>query len=449
MTTDFRLGVSRRAFLAGTAAAGATGLIGFPARAQDAPLAAPAVQGTPSGEVTIWNRSGDLFKVFDAALNSFRAKYPDVKINHLQVDIDAKLPNSLITGTEVPDGSFCDDSRVPAFAENLADLTELIAPYRDRVAKPKLDVSTIGGKNFGVPWDLDPGLLFYREDILAESGLGANDLVTYDGMLDVARKVKAARPDAKPIHFDEVPFLGQMWLEMLASQQGTSMADANGRLRLDSDEYRRIFTWIRSVADEGLATRASYLAPGDIASLENGTQVLVPWAIWFNYAPELLLKESKGKWRATLLPAWTDGGARSGTMGGSSFVIPKQSKNPYLAWLIYEHLCFSDEGVAAVYGPNEIYPGGINTSIPAYLPALDPAKPLFTPGEGLGGQNLWEVAVDAGKQIPGATPLPVWWGQAVDYLGANVQRLMNAEMSVEDVISRSSDDIQRNLVDRV
>lgn len=448
MTTDFRLGFSRRAFLAGTAAAGAAGLIGFPAKAQDARLAAPAIQGAPSGEVTIWNRSGDLFKVFDAALNSFRAKYPDVTVNHLQVDVDAKLPNSLITGTEVPDGSFCDDSRVPAFAENLADLTDLIAPYRDKVAKPKLDISTIGGKNFGVPWDLDPGLLFYREDILAEAGLGAADLTTYDGMLDVARKVKAAHPDAKPIHFDEVPFLSQMWLEMLASQQGTSLADANGQLRLDSPEYRRIFTWIRAVADEGLATRANYLAPGDIASLENGTQVLVPWAIWFNYAPELLLKESKGKWRAALLPAWTDGGARSGSMGGSSFVIPKQARNPYLAWLIFEHLSFSDEGVAAVYGPNDIYPGGINTSIPSYLPALDPAKPLFKPGEGLGGQNLWEVAVDAGKQIPGATPLPAWWGQAVDYLGANLQRLMNAEMSVDDVIARSSEDIQRNLVDR-
>jgi lactose/L-arabinose transport system substrate-binding protein len=174
----------------------------------------------------------------------------------------------------------------------------------------------------------------------------------------------------------------------------------------------------------------------------------VPWAIWFNYAPELLLKDSKGKWRATLLPAWTPGGARSGTMGGSSFVIPKQAKNPYLAWLVFEHLCFTDAGVASVYGPNEIYPGGINTSIPSYLPALDPAKPLFKPGEGLGGQNLWEVATEAGKQIPGATPLPAWWGQAVDYLGANLQRLMNAEMSVDDVIARSSEDIQRNLVDR-
>lgn len=450
MTSTKDYSLSRRTFLAGSLGAGAAGLIGLPgARAQDAPLAAPAVQGVPSGEVTIWNRSGDLFKVFDAALNSFRAKYPDVTVNHLQVDVDAKLPNSLITGTEVPDGSFCDDSRVPAFAENLADLTDLVAPYLDKVAKPKLEISTIGGRNFGVPWDLDPGLLFYREDVLAEAGADVAELSSYDGMLGVARKIKAARPDAKPIHFDEEPFLGQMWLEMLASQQGTSMADASGQLRLDSEEYRRIFGWIRSVADEGLATRAKYLQPGDIATLESGQQSLVPWAIWFNYAPELLLKDSKGKWRATLLPAWTDGGARSGTMGGSSFVIPKQAKNPYLAWLVFEHLCFSDEGVSSVYGPNEIYPGGINTSIPSYLPALDPAKPLFKPGEGLGGQNLWEVAVDAGKQIPGATPLPVWWGQAVDYLGANLQRLMNAEISVDEIISRSSEDIQRNLIDRM
>ena len=97
-------------------------------------LAAPAALRVPSvkGEITIWNRSGDLFKVFDAAIGKFRAAYPGVKVNHQAVDIDAKLANTLISGTGVPDGSFWDDAKIGGQAEHLYDLTDLIAPYRDR-----------------------------------------------------------------------------------------------------------------------------------------------------------------------------------------------------------------------------------------------------------------------------------------------------------------------------
>ena len=98
---------------------------------------------------------------------------------------------------------------------------------------------------------------------------------------------------------------------MLANQLGTSMADANGKLRLDSAEYRKIFGWIETAVKEGLTTHTNYLDPTDLKLLDNGTQVFVPWAIWWDAAPQQLLKTSKGKWRAMQLPAWTEGGLRA------------------------------------------------------------------------------------------------------------------------------------------
>jgi lactose/L-arabinose transport system substrate-binding protein len=135
-------------------------------------------------------------------------------------------------------------------------------------------------------------------------------------------------------------------------------------------------------------------------------------------------------------------------MGGSSFVIPAKARNPELAWLLYEFLCFKDEGIRAVYGPGDVYPGGLSTSIPSYTPALDPAKPLFEPIEALGGQDLWKVATEAAATIPAAAPIPWWWAQSVDHLGNNVQRLIEGKMSPDDVISDSAAKIQRNLIDR-
>jgi lactose/L-arabinose transport system substrate-binding protein len=448
--------ITRRSLLRGAAGAGAlsatAGVVAACGGGDDTttsqPLTASSSSGPLTGSLTIWSRSGDLFKVFDAAIAKFKAVNPQVTVDHQAVDIDTKLANTLISGAGVPDGSFWDDAKIAGQAEHLYDLTALIAPYRDRIAPQKLSVNTVQGKVYGVPWDLNPGLLYYREDLLEAAGVDPASLATYDDLLTASRALRERNAKAKPIHLDADPFLGQLWLEMLANQQGTSLSDDQGKLRLDSAEYRRILGWIKQAVDDRLVTHAPYLKPADIAGLEDGTQAFVPWAIWWDFAPQTLLSRTKGKWRAAPLPAWTAGGARSGAMGGSSFVIPAKAKNPELAWRLYEFLTVSDEGIKAVYGPGATYPGGLNTSVPAYLPALDAAKPLFQPVEALGGQDLWKVAVDASKTIPAAAPIPAWWAKSVDYLGNNLQRLIQGQMTPDDVIGESTRQIQRNLVDR-
>ena len=101
-----------------------------------------------------------------------------------------------------------------------------------------------------------------------------------------------------------------------------------------------------------------------------------------------------------------------------------------------------------VYGPNSVYPNGLDTSIPAYKPAADPTKPLFKPSPALGNQDLWKTAIEAGNQIPGGTPIPKWWAGAVDYLGNDVQKMLDGSMTPQQVIDQSTADIQKNLVDR-
>lgn len=414
---------------------------------EDAVLKAPT-EASPSGEITIWDRDGDLFQVFDTVIEKFNEKYPDIVVNHVAVDIDAKLSPALVAGTDVPDGSFIDDKQVAALSPYLYDLSEVLAPYKDDIVPQKYEVNVVNGTPYGVPWDLDPGLLYYRADILEAAGIDPDSIETYDDLLEASRELQAYDPNIKPIHLEQSPFLGQMWLEMFANQLGTSIADENGELRLDSPEYKKILTWIETVADEGLGTRAEYLTPTDIETLENGTQVFVPWAIWWDFAPQQLLPETAGLWRAMPLPAWEPGGVRSGGMGGSSFAIPKDAKNPELAWLFYEFLVFDEAGYTTVYGPNDLYPGGLNTSIPSYEPALDPENALFEPIEALGGQDLWAVATEAGATIPAIPAIPSWWARAVDYLGNNLQLMMDGQMTAQEVIDQSTADIQSNLVDR-
>ena len=410
-------------------------------------LQAPAA-ASPKGTITIWDRSGDLYKVFDATIKRFNEKYPNIKVNHQAVDIDAKLQNTLTTGTDVPDGVFLDDSLVAGYSQSLWNLSDVLQPYLGKIAKQKVGVNTIKGGIYGVPFDLDPGLLFYNNTVLKKDGVDPSSIKTYDDLLAAARTVKAADPTSGPIHLENVPFLAQLWLEMFASQQGTSMADASGKLRLDSPAYKQILSWLNTVQKEKLGTRADYLGPTDINTLDSGQQVFVPWAIWWDFAPQQLLKKTTGDWRAMPLPRWKAGGPQSGAMGGSSFVIPKEAKNPGLAWPFYKFLMYDKAGYSAVYGPNSVYPKGLNTSIPSYQPAADPKKPLFGTVDALGGQDLWKTAISAGNQIPAGTPTPKWWAGAVTYLGANIEKMLDGTMTPDQVIQQSTQDIQTNLVNR-
>jgi ABC-type glycerol-3-phosphate transport system substrate-binding protein len=410
-------------------------------------LQAPT-EASPAGEITIWDRSGDLFEVFEATIDDFNEVYPDITVNHVAVDIDAKLQNTLITGTDVPDGVFLDDAKVAGFADYLWDVGGVLEPYLSDIAPQKVGVNSTDDGMYGVPFDLNPGLLYYNEAALSQAGIDATSIETYDDLLDAAREYQDATPGSAPIHLEQSAFLGQLQLEMYASQLGTSLADENGELRLDSPEYEQILSWLDTVRAESLGTRAEYLTPGDIGAMESGKEVFYPWAIWFSFAPQQLLPKTSGDWRAMPLPAWEDGGARSGAMGGSSFVLPKHGENADLAWLFYEFLMYDQAGYSAVWGPNDVYPNGLNTSIPAYRPAADAGNPLFGAVEALGGQDLWSVAVQAGDQIPAGAPIPSWWAGAVDYLGTNIQRMLDGDLSPTEVIERSTDEIQENLVDR-
>ena len=409
--------------------------------------AAPSASAA-KGEATLWFNNDDVLKVFKTLLPSFNAKYPQVKMNLVGVDVSTKLAPTLISGTGVPDGSFSGDGVSAAHADQLYDLTTLMKPYVGDTVQYKLDVNTVGSKLVGIPWDTDPGLFFYREDILSAAGVNPAQLTSYDALLDAARAVKAKNPNAKPIPLEQDPNLGMLWLMMLVNQQqGSGLTDAAGNLTIDTDAYRTALKWIKTVVDEGLGARCKFASTSQIAMADNGTISIVPWAIWFNFLVQTALTKSSGHWRVQQLPAWTTGGARSGVMGGSSFVIPAKAAHPDLAWLFYEHALYSQEGIKLDFGPNAVYPNGLNTALPSVKSALQ-GSALFNALPQLGNTSLWDVAAKSSLDIPPGYHIPTWFDQAANYLGSNLQLLMDGKMSVDDVISKSVSGITTNLVNR-
>ncbi|WP_270891861.1 ABC transporter substrate-binding protein [Streptomyces sp. DHE17-7] len=181
-----------------------------------------------SSEVTIWNRSGDLFKVFDAAIDEFRKAHPNVKVNHQAVDIDAKLANTLITRRS-PTQLLARTSRTADEHSRTSPESDRRVPQRD--TNPyKLSVNTVDGRIYGVPWDLDPGLLWYREDLLEDAGVDPEGIATYDDLMDTRNGREGET--SRPAHHGERTFLGARASADRCSPTrctgATSLADADG-----------------------------------------------------------------------------------------------------------------------------------------------------------------------------------------------------------------------------
>jgi len=441
-TTNQKL--NRREFLKlmGTGAATAVLASCAPAATQVAATIAPTTI-VPEGEVTIWDRAGDLFQVMDAAIPAFNKKYPKIKINHQAIET-AKIPPTLTAGVDVPDGAFIEDEWLGVIQEHLTDISQWIAPYTKDLVNYKVRVNTHDGKIKGIPYDVDPALLYYRADILDKNGVKIEDVKTYDDMITVAKALQAKDSKLKPIRIENTPALIILWASMFANQMGTSYINENGDLQIENDKFLKMMNWLKKVVDEKVASRVDLFSPDDIAACDTDVQVFVPYAIWYNYGIGNLLKDSKGKWRAARLPAWEAGGNTAASMGGSSFIIPAKGKNPGLAWLWYEFIMLSSEGTVAAFGPNAIYAKGIDTLLPAYKPAY--TNKLMDNPAGLGGQDLWAIATDVAKDIPDNYYFPKWYINMADIFGANVQRLYDGELSPEETLKKSADEIKSKLM---
>jgi len=437
--------LSRRALLKGAAAGTLMAAAGLDLAACGGTSGSASSGSANSGTVTIWDRSGDLYQIFDACISSFNKKYPNIKVKHVTVDVDSKLPSTLITGVNVPDGAFYEDNNTPVLSEHYLDITDWMQPYTSQCVPFKIAVNTYQGRIKGIPCDLDPGLMYYRADILEQQGIDPTTIKIYSDLITVAQTLQQKLgPKVKPIHLELDPGNSQMWVNMFANQQGQGMVDSSGNLQINSQPYLNALKWIQEVAQKGLGTHVTLFSTDHIAAWENGQELFIPYAIWAVYGLDLLIKKTRGKWKAMPLPAWTAGGNRGAVMGGSSFIIPKKAKNPHLAWLWYEHLMFSSEGYRAVFGKNKVYPNGIETLLPSYQPAL---KTQLTGNvDALGGQNLWDVATSTIPQISNNWSYPVWYNSAAQYFGTNIQKMIQGQMTPQQVLDVSTQQIQSKLI---
>ena len=317
----------------GQGSGGAGGATSAPgSTAPDTGSAAPgsaAPGGDISGDLTVWSM-GNEGTLLGSLADAFMQQYPNVKVSVTPVAWDQAVTKlqTAIGGGQVPDVSQMGTDMMGQFAETgaLEAVPSSIDP--SQYFEGAWNTNVVNGTAYGVPWYVETRLLYYRTDIAEQAGVTAPP-ATWQELKDDAQKLKSQGGADWGIALGTKNW--QEYLPFVWSTGGDVMG-SDGSFTLDSPEAVEALTYYDSFFEDGL-TPTSVPEGFDITpAFVSGTHPMFfsgPWHLG-------LIKDAggadiEGKWAIAPMPG-KDSAPGTSFVGGSNFVVFKDSPNKDAAW---------------------------------------------------------------------------------------------------------------------
>ncbi|MDV5147817.1 sugar ABC transporter substrate-binding protein [Streptomyces sp. SBC-4] len=357
-----------------------------------------AADGKPV-TITFWGWAKGSKDVVDA----FNASHTDVQVKFEEIPSGtaggyAKISNAVKAGN-APDLVSIEYSSLPEFVSSgaLQDIGgEFTEADRAKLLPQTVELTTLGGKSWAVPFDAAPQAFFYRKDLFAKYKVQAP--TTWDEFRKAAEQVKKADAKARIATFfpdDPTTFEAMAW------QAGAQWFKAeNDTWKIDTTDAAttKVAAYWQGLLDAGLVHKNASFSPEWTGSLKNGTTIGYLGASWGAGVLKGTLPEQNGKWAVAPMPSW-DGKPASGMLGGTSFAVTKDSKQQAAAVAFAEWMSTTEAGVKARIA------SGTSSAFPAASALRPVAKKAFDASY-YGGQDIYALFEASGASIN-----PNWaWG---------------------------------------
>ncbi|MFE6995870.1 ABC transporter substrate-binding protein [Microbacterium sp. NPDC057659] len=357
----------RRTLIAATALL-ASGALLAGCSSAPSPASAPTSTEKAKGEVTFWSSLSGMADVAAA----FNKTHPDITVTFEEIPQAAsggytKLSAAIGSGTG-PDVVGIEYNRLTDFAAS-GQLTPLdgLIPAKTIGEYPKNIRSLVhlGGDTYAMPYDAPPMIMWYRQDVLDAAGV-ASAPKTWAEFEAAARAVKKSNPNAYLTSY----FTAEPQLAPMAWQAGATWfaaKDDKWKVTIDDKATTKMAAFWQRLIDEDLVKKQPGFNDEWTSDLQKG--VVAGWlgGSWGASALKTRTEPAnqQGKWIAAVPP--TEDGKASGSLnGGTSFAIPKTSKNPAAAAVFLKWLTTTKESVTAR--------GAVGTAYLAYPGLNDAAK---------------------------------------------------------------------------
>ena len=197
-----------------------------------------------------------------------------------------------------------------------------------------MEAATYGGRIWGMPWNMNVGLLYYRSDLLAKYGLAPP--ATWAELVAQAQLIRTAEGNPR---LDGVLWQGKQYEGLMVNvleglwADGTDLLDARGAVFPDPARAEAVLAFLRGLITQGVSPPWTTAADEELTRRAFGKGEAVFLRNW-PYAFDLLQHADspvRGRVGIAPLPRHAGGDRGAGSTGGSHLAISRSTRHPDLA----------------------------------------------------------------------------------------------------------------------
>lgn len=300
-----------------------------------------------SVKLTHWTFQEPDKRYFEQRAADFSVARPEVRLvvestNFPFEEMHDKLMIALMSGVGAPDLADVEVAKMGLYMRGkdipFYDLTDLInkPEYRGKFFEPKIKSFTYFGKVWGIPQDIDVGVVYYNTEVLGKAGVDVDSIKTWDDFINAGKKVTRdvdgdGAPDVWMTTVEVNDFHGTLGI---AKQLGGGVYDSSGNLLLTSQanidalQMLQDFIYtdkIATITPGGYTHDATFFA---FANAGKVAAIMMP--SWYLNRFTDSMPDLQGKIAVRSLPQAVPGGRRSYMSGGTATVITRQIKSDNL-----------------------------------------------------------------------------------------------------------------------
>lgn len=274
--------------------------------------------------------------------------------------------------------------------------------WKDRLIQSRLGPWSKNEVIFGVPHDVHPTVISFREDLFREAGIDLAACTSWSDFHDKCLQFQDfwKRKGHPHRHAFEASETGTYFISGMLLQRGINLVDNEGRLFfMDPRVLETLMFYTQLVAGPRQIATVSAGGVGAFArDLEEGNICALFTPDWQTDHLRTLAPNVAGKMRAMAMPRFDPADAPTTTMGGTMMGISRVCPKPEQAWKLLEDLYLTPESQRARLEVSSI--------IPPLMEVWD--WPQFhQPDPYFGGQKVNELLIEMAPQVPLRVVTPV------------------------------------------
>ncbi len=315
------------------------------------------VEGDDVTTLNVWTFIENHQDFYTDMAEKWNEENPDRKVklvlsNMAYDDMHNKLSLALESGEGAPDVVDIELGKFPAFMTGnigLKDLTDAVAPYKDKVVQSRLDLYSKDGKCYGLPTHVGTTVAFYNTEALEAAGIDYTAIKTWDDFKEAGIKYH----DATGKTFAAAETTAQWTLNLMLAQKGGSYLKEDGSLDVNNDKMVEVLQCMKDMQDAGaLATIAGGQPDNEEAYplFNDGEVAAAIMPFWQTSRYLSYMTDLSGKVAIAAPPVFGDNDAvQTIGGGGTGTAVVASGENADLAADVFAFIKLSDEANVEVW----------------------------------------------------------------------------------------------------